>query len=454
MQSFPAPDFPAHNPESQRKHHKQSPAFPKQPEVRPVDPSYGKTLDKIFAEYQGIPFAVRFWDGTTWQSNIDTPAFEVVLNTENAWDTLTSSPDEAALGEQYINGAIEVRGDLYRALRSLPQVEDSIISTIPSTALWLREALVAVTDGLGRFSKFGTRHSQERDAAAISYHYDKPSEFYRLWLGPSMVYSCAYFRDWKNDITTAQTDKMDLICRKLDLKPHDRYLDIGCGWGSLLLHAVKNYGVSAHGVSLSKEQVAFAENAVRIAGKESACQVYLKDYRELRDVKVKFDKVSSVGMCEHVGQKKIDEYFSDVHHMMIDGGLFLNHGITSSMHARKKTTSFIDRYVFPDGELLTISETVRAAEAAGFEVRDIEDLREHYEETLHRWVSELQHCKEQVIALTNAQTYRIWELYMAGSAEAFRRGDIAVHQMLLSKNVGGRSSATKTREEWYRPDPS
>lgn len=453
MQPHSVPDSPTRgHAELQAEWPTEASASHPQPVVYPADPSCGKVLDKIFAKYEGNPFSIRFWDGSVWKSSVDDSVFEIRINTEKAWDILIAIPDEAALGEQYINGSIDVRGDLYKALRALPAIEDSILSTIPDYALWLRNAVTIAADMLSRFSRLDFLHSQRRDAAAISYHYDKPSEFYQLWLGPSMVYSCAYFQDWNNGLTVAQTDKMDLICRKLGLKPHDRYLDIGCGWGSLILYANRKYGVSAHGISLSKEQVTFAEKAIRAANQDSACQVYLKDYREFRNVKTKFDKVSSVGMCEHVGQKKIDDYFDHVHHMLVEGGLFLNHGITSSMHAKKKRSSFIDRYVFPDGELLTLSEMVRAAEEAGFEVRDVENLREHYEETLHRWVMALQQHKEQVIALTNLQTYRIWELYMTGSAEAFRRGEIAVHQLLLSKNAEGRNSATKIRKEWYRPE--
>lgn len=413
--------------------------------------SLGRTLDRIFSDYNDIPFGVRFWDGSIWRSSVDYPHFEVILNDKAAWHTLIAKPDEASLGGLYAKGLIEVNGDLYSALRAFPKMEAAIVSRIPKALLHGRELLSRLSGTLSRFDRLGALHSQQRDAAAISHHYDKPSSFYRRWLGPSMVYSCAYFRDWKNDLTTAQTDKMDLICQKLGLKPFDRYLDIGCGWGSLLMHAVQQYGVWGHGVSLSKEQVDFAKQRIAEQDRGILCQVSLKDYRKLREIYARFDKVSSVGMCEHVGRKNIKQYFADVYQMLAGGGLFLNHGITSSLHVPKKRTSFIDRYVFPDGELLSISEMTEAAEEAGFEVRDLENLREHYEETLHRWVADLRDNKDEVIALTDHTTYRVWELYMVGSAEAFRRGEIAVYQMLLSKNASGRSSATKTREEWYRP---
>lgn len=422
--------------------------------VRAPDSTFNKTLDLIFRDYDGIPFRIRFWDGSTWQSSVDDSVFEIVLNTEEAWYALTGCPDELSLGEQYVNGNLDVNGDLYLALRALPKIEDCIMSTAPSSGLLLSRLTVSVFDEIRQLIHLRGHHSKARDAAAISYHYDKPSDFYRLWLGPSMVYSCAYFEDWQNELTVAQTDKMDLVCRKLALKPHDRFRDIGCGWGSLLLHAVGKYAVSALGISLSKEQVTFADKAIRNSGLEDSCVIQLKHYRDLADGQVKFDKVSSVGMCEHVGQKNIASYFSDVYGMLTEGGLFLNHSITRSIFAPRKRTSFIDSYVFPDGELITLTEMVKTAERAGFEVRDVEDLREHYEETLHRWVSELIEHEEDVLRLTSRETFRIWKLYMSGSAEAFRRGEIAVHQLLLSKNVSGRSTATATRGEWYRARPN
>lgn len=421
--------------------------------VRPVATSFAKALDRIFAGYAGTSFRIRFWDGTEWQSHVDPPTFGVVLRTPGAWSALTSSTDEAALGACYVGGDIAVEGDLFVALRALPKIEQSVAASFSPATRWLQSWTFSILESVRRLMRNGLRHSHGRDAAAISYHYDKPANFYRLWLGQSMVYSCAFFPDVSVDLDTAQCEKMNLICKKLGLKPHDRLLDIGCGWGTLLLHAARHFGVSAHGVSLSKEQINFAEGAIDDAGLSNSCQVYLKDYRELRDVKLKFDKISSVGMCEHVGAQHIESYFADAHQMLVDGGLFLNHGITRSRQSPKKNSSFIDRYVFPDGELLTLSEMISAAESAGFEVRDVEDLREHYEETLHRWVAALKEHKEEVIQATSPETYRVYELYMTGSAEAFRRGEIALHQILLSKNADGRSSAVTIRSEWYRDSP-
>ncbi|HTV09007.1 MAG TPA: cyclopropane-fatty-acyl-phospholipid synthase family protein [Candidatus Aquilonibacter sp.] len=405
-------------------------------------------LNPLFSHYSGPPFAIRFWDSTQWSSSELTPAFTLVLHTPTAWHTLSHTPDELALAEHYIDGHIDVEGDLYLALRAIPQIESSIRSA-DMTSVPLRVYTAAIAGRMERFLHAGNQHSQKRDAAAIAYHYDKPPAFYELFLGPTMVYSCAYFRSPGNTLETAQRDKMDHICRKLALVPGERFLDIGCGWGSLTLHAAAQYGAAAHGVSLSQSQVEYARQRIAAAGQSANCNIYWSDFRDLDQVHTPFNKIASVGMVEHVGLKQIDAYFREAYQLLVPNGLFLNHGITRRAGTHRGGPSFIDRYVFPDGELLTLTEMIRAAEDAGFEVRDVEDLREHYEETLHRWVANLVAHRDEAIALTDTRTFRIWQLYMAGSAEAFRRGDIAVHQLLLSKNDQGHSAAARTRDPWY-----
>lgn len=416
------------------------------------------SLDGLFKDYAGPPFEIRFWDNTSWYSHAAERAFAICLRTAEAWQALCTSPDDAALGTRYIDGEIEVDGELYQALRALPSIEQTIRKNAVGSVAALRDTLMTVADRIGRFVQWGTLHSERRDAASIALHYDKPAAFYELFLGQSMVYSCAYFRSPARSLDEAQCDKMDLICRKLGLRAGERFLDIGCGWGSLVLHAREKYGASTVGVSLSRKQVDYAQR--RIARSRSTlawdtpsweglgCDVLLQHFRDL-DAAQLFDKIASVGMCEHVGRKQITDYFRRAYGLLAPGGLFLNHGITRSAGARLDRPSFIDKYVFPDGELLTLSEMVLAAEDAGFEVRDVEDLREHYEETLHRWADALSAHEQQAAALTDARTFRIWKLYMTGSAEAFRRGDIAIHQILLSRNDGGRSAGAKVREAWY-----
>lgn len=416
--------------------------------------SSSEVLHRVFSRYAGPPFAIRFWDGTRWDSSEDDPAFTLCLHSQEAWKTLSTSPDDLALGTCYIEGNIDVEGDLYMALRSLPQMEEALRDSLPAALLSVREHSLLLADQLNRLLHMGRQHSHLRDAASISHHYDKPPEFYEVFLGPSMVYSCAYFRSHLNSLETAQFDKMDMICRKLNLQPQERFLDIGCGWGSLVLHAREHYGALSHGVSLSQEQVRYAANRIEQRGQSAGCEIRWSDFRDLDEVHMPFHKLASVGMCEHVGHQRIDAYFREAYKLLLPGGLFLNHGITRRAGQRNRGLSFIDRYVFPDGELLTLTEMIRAAEDAGFEVRDVEDLREHYEETLHRWVAALTENEDGIVALTDRQTFRIWKLYMTGSAEAFRRGDIALHQLLLSRNNKGRSCASLTRDAWYQAGPS
>jgi cyclopropane-fatty-acyl-phospholipid synthase len=407
-------------------------------------------LDRIFESYAGPAFAIRFWDGSSWASHDANATFGLCLRTESGWRALCESPDDLALGTKYIDGEIEVEGDLYLALRALPLMESAINRAIPAPVQRLRQHSAALANHMQRLAHWGRVHSQQRDAASISHHYDKPPEFFKLFLGDSMVYSCAYFQSWSKSLDEAQTEKMDLICRKLDLRRDERFLDIGCGWGSLVLHAGTQYGTIARGISLSERQVNYAVRRITAQQPSPECEVEFMDFRDLAWQNARFHKIASVGMCEHVGLKHIGEYFQHAYSMLFPRGLFLNHGITRRAGANRPGPSFMDRYIFPDGELLTVSEMVNAAENAGFEVRDVEDLREHYEETLHRWVSALNENESEAIKLTDAATVRTWRLYMAGCAEAFRRGDIAIHQLLLSKNDQGLSSAAKVRNRWYQ----
>jgi cyclopropane-fatty-acyl-phospholipid synthase len=419
--------------------------------------SYGQAatasteLDRIFENYAGPSFAIRFWDGSSWATHDAQPTFGIRLRTRTAWRALCESPDDIALGARYIGGEIDVEGDLYLALRALPFIESAISKALPAPIQRFRQQSAAFTNHMHRLAHWGRAHSQQRDAASIAYHYDKSPEFFRLFLGSSMVYSCAYFQSWSKTLDEAQTDKMDLICRKLDLHRGERLLDIGCGWGSLVLHAAMQYGALSRGISISERQVNHAVHRISKQQEASECEVELMDFRGLAWQKARFHKIASVGMCEHVGLKNIRGYFQHAYSMFFPRGLFLNHGITRRAGGViNPGPSFMDRYIFPDAELLTVSDMVNAAESVGFEVRDVEDLREHYEETLHRWVTALNQNEAEAIKLTDVPTVRTWRLYMSGCAEAFRRGDIAIHQLLLSKNDGGVSSAAKVRERWYR----
>jgi len=307
--------------------------------------------------------------------------------------------------------------------------------------------------GRGAATLQGRKHSRKRDSQAIRYHYNVSNDFYRLWLDERMVYSCALFHQPDENLDDVQYRKLDYICRKLRLKPGEKLLDIGCGWGGLIIHAAEKYGVDALGVTLSRPQADFANDHIHAAGLGDRCRVEVCDYRDI-PTQGRFDKMVSVGMFEHVGEARLPDYFGKAYQLLNSGGVFLNHGITQSIHMEQDNrTSFINKYVFPDGELVPISASLHVAEEAGFEVRDVENLREHYALTLRQWVKRLEAQKEQAIALTCPVTYRIWRIYMAGSAHGFETGRLGLHQTLLVKSGRKASGLPLTRCDWYRPCP-
>ena len=298
----------------------------------------------------------------------------------------------------------------------------------------------------------GEVHSKRRDRAAIRYHYDLVPEFFALWLDPYMLYSSAYFTD-DSDLDNAQERKLDYICRKLRLHAGDHLLDIGCGWGGLLVYAARHFGVEALGIPLSVRQAETARGCIHDARLEKHCRVEVCDYREL-DLSQQFDKIVSIGMFEHVGKALLPEYFARAWQLLRPGGAFLNSGI-ASVHSRvHKGPSFEDRYVFPDGELVALGTSITVAETTGFEVRDVESLREHYAMTLHEWVRRLENHVDEAKRLTDEVTYRIWRLSMAGSAHQFRLGDLNLYQMLLAKPSHGNAGMPLTRSDWYRSQQS
>ncbi len=397
----------------------------------------------LFEGYQGPVFSVRFPDGWTWSSaGSRTPQCTIVLNNRKAVRALISAPSEITLGEAFIRGDVEVEGDLFAAFPAAEHLFNRPRG-IPARAA---ETLANTVFGLGQWLRHGGRNSQRRDRASIAYHYDQPVAFYRAWLGPTMAYSCAYFRSENDPLDAAQWQKLDLICRKLRLQPGERFLDIGCGWGSLVLEAAR-HDAEAHGITLSREQAETARRRIEEAGCRDRCQVEWRDYRRMDAAGRQFDKMASVGMYEHVGLKNLPMYFGIAWRLLAPGGLFLNHGITRACHSPARRSSFISRYVFPDGNLVTLSEAISAAEAQGFEVRDVECLREHYELTLRKWVEGLRAHSSELLKQVPPVTYRIWLLYMAGCAAAFRRRDIGVYQVLFSKPDRGRTRLPLTRED-------
>jgi len=366
---------------------------------------------------------------------------------------------ELGLSEAYLYDDFDVEGNL----ESVFALADAIAER---TGGWRRKLRAfaalrrlpappprrAARRGPARLS--GRRHCLERDRQAVRYHYDVSNEFYRLWLDSRMVYSCAYFESPNTDLDAAQLAKLDLICRKLRLRPGQRLLDIGCGWGGLVMHASRAYGVEATGVTLSAPQAELASRLIAEAGLAGRCRVQMCDYREV-DASRPFDALVSVGMFEHVGEKMLPEYFARAAGLLAPGGVFLNHGIASSVtDPVVRGPSFSAAYVFPDGQTPPLNVTLRAAEHAGFEIRDVESLREHYALTLRHWVQRLEARHEAALQHVDEPTYRVWRLFMSGSADGFRNGRYNVYQTLLAlPGKDGSSGLPLTRRDWYRPAP-
>ncbi len=405
-----------------------------------------KLLTELFRDYAGPTFAIRLWNGWRWVSLAgERPAFTVVLETPSALSALIANPNEVTLGEAFLPREINIEGDIFSAFF----VSEYLASRPRNLLERAKDLLVRKLSGADRWAHHGAEHSKNRDRAAISYHYDQPVEFFRPWLGSTLAYSCAYFRTLNDSLELAQAQKLELICQKLRLRPFERFLDIGCGWGSLILHAAQWHNVCAHGITLSGMQAEEAQNRIENAELKEKCAVELRDYRDCEQFSGSFDKIASVGMFEHVGLKNLLNYFHVVQKLLRPGGTFLNHGIARSASSPVRDNSFIERCVFPDCRLVTFSQVTNAAEAAGLEVRDVENLREHYELTLRRWVDGLRKNEKEVRKFVPETTYRTWLLYKAGSAAAFGRGDIGVYQVPFSRPNQGKCNLPLTREDWY-----
>jgi len=294
------------------------------------------------------------------------------------------------------------------------------------------------------------RRSREADAKAIAHHYDVSNEFYALFLDPLMVYTCAYYRDPDGKLEQAQRDKLDLVCRKLELQPGETLLDVGCGWGSLSIWAAQHYGVRAHGVTLSQAQAVYAAERIRKEGLEDRCRVEHLDYRDL-PASARYQKIAAVGVIEHVGIPNYPAFFGGVRARLEDGGLYLNHGIVHEFHwTRTSQTEFLYRHVFPNGDLAGLSQTLTEIERAGFEIVDVEGLRLHYARTCRQWVERLRERADEARAVAGERTYRTWLLYLTCSVVAFEDGSIGLYQVLSRKHgdpAVGR--APRTREHLY-----
>jgi cyclopropane-fatty-acyl-phospholipid synthase len=416
--------------------------------VQPTDQHQGVRVGLAFFQalleaYHPRDCDIRFWDGSTWRAEKSSPArFTVVLNHPGAIEKMFSSPVEVALGEAYAEGDYEIEGDLEAAFRLGDHLIDHAPNRMARLNLGLKLSLLRRAEHASAESRRLSlpavshlrKHSQARDRLAVTYHYDLCNDFFKLWLDPRMIYSCAYFASPEQDLATAQENKLDLICRKLQLQRGESFLDIGCGWGGLVIHAARNYQVRATGITLSESQAQLARGRIREAGlSDDECSVRVLDYRQLEE-EACFDKVASVGMVEHVGISQLRRYFAHIFQLMKPGGVFLNHGINSTRYGESAIRrKFFDRYVFPDTEMSPLDVVLGNAEGAGFEIRNVESLRQHYVLTLRAWRRNLEKAAGQAQAMVGKETYRIWRLYLAASAYSFDRGHHSVFQSLLKK---------------------
>lgn len=383
-----------------------------------------------------LPVQLELWNGKILKF-CDFPKVHIGVRSREALLTLLK-PTMGRLAADYVQQKIDIEGSAHDILELGEQLcvggQDITAGSRPALG-WLR-------------------HSKKRDRAAISHHYDVSNEFYGLWLDSQRIYSCAYFKTADDSLDLAQQQKLDHICRKLDLKENERFLDIGCGWGALVMHAAEHYGVRATGITLSQKQFEYANQQIRARGLTARVEVRLLDYRDLPNEPV-FEKISSVGMFEHVGRKNLGRYFSKINTLLTPGGAVLNHGITAARPNVQGLGSgikeFIDRYVFPGGELVHVAEVIDAMAGQSLECWDAECLRPHYAKTLWHWTERLEANAERAKALVGEQRYRTWRIYMAGSAHAFARGWLSIFQLLAFKPMAaGRTIYPLTRDHVYR----
>jgi cyclopropane-fatty-acyl-phospholipid synthase len=421
-------------------------------------------LGEIFAGCALDKVGVRLWSGAMWPDEQRRDAV-IALNHPGALSRMLLPGTEVGLAEAYLDNDFDIEGDLEAAF----EVGDFLLSRLDDWKKKLKLGGLLITlperDGRSTMQRVarqllppirGKRHSPERDRRAVTFHYDVSNDFYQLWLDRRMVYSCAYFKSPNDHLDIAQEQKLDYICRKLRLRAGQRLLDIGCGWGALVIHAAKHFGVYAEGITLSGPQAEWARSRIAEAGLENKAKIELRDYREIAAKGAEFfDAIVSIGMAEHVGRERLPDYFAAAHRALKPGGVFLNQAIGEDIIARPGEPegfggSFIEEYVFPDGDIPPLPILLRAAESSRFEIRDVENLREHYALTLRHWLRRLEARHDEALCFVDEATYRIWRLYIAGSAHGFRSGHIAVYQTLLAKlGPSGQTNLTLTRDDWY-----
>jgi cyclopropane-fatty-acyl-phospholipid synthase len=401
-----------------------------------------------------LNYQVHFWDGTSlkWQdTNSHYPPLTVTIHHPGVIRSLILKRDPLVLADAYLNGYIDIDGDveaLVLLFRNLPSLQ---ITTAQKLRLWI-EALSLPSLPTAEAAEAQQRQvaaSPERDRAAIQHHYDVGNDFYQLWLDPHLVYTCAHYETPDISLAEAQQAKLDLICRKLRLQPGETLLDVGCGWGALLRWAVKHYDVKGYGITLSEEQVAFNQKMIETEGLEDQLRVELRHYCELPD-QAQYDKLVAIGIIEHVGQKNYPLYFNRMLSLLKPGGLFLNHGITATREGYGRTIGerFINRYFFPNGDLVRLSTILTAVEDSGWEVVDVDSWRLHYAKTLRHWAENFDRAIDQVAGLIGERQILFWRLYFIGCALAFEQNATGLYQVLLRRQGDREWNLPLTRDEW------
>ncbi|HSB88276.1 MAG TPA: cyclopropane-fatty-acyl-phospholipid synthase family protein [Ilumatobacteraceae bacterium] len=411
-------------------------------------------IDEVFGVE--LPLRLDFWDGSSLAPSGAVATLH--FKSPDSIRRLLWMPNELGLARAYVSGDIELSGQIFDVVVAFRDAKPEGVAA--GAAVRALPKAIKAARRAGAFGGplqpppeearvHGWRHSLRRDEAAVTHHYDVGNDFYRLVLGPMMTYSCARFTEADSTLEEAQAAKHELICRKLGLpeRPGSRMLDVGCGWGSMAIHAAQHHGARSVGITLSRPQAELARRRAEEAGVGDRVEIRVQDYRELGGET--FDAISSIGMSEHVGHAKIDQYFATLRSVLRPQGRLLNHAITSVGGSKLGRNSFVGRYVFPDGELIDVGKLVLAMEGAGFEVRDVESLREHYARTLRAWVANLESNWNEAVSMVGEPRTKVWHLYMAGSAVGFEDGGISIHQILgVLPGARGESGMPPTRRDW------
>ena len=422
----------------------------------PARMSIGDAMDRLVRG--GLPVRFTAYDGSS-AGPLDAP-FGLDLRTERGLAYLMTAPGDLGMARAYVSGDLDFSGvhpgDPYDAMAllkdhtkfRLPSPSEAVNIARSLGLHHLRPPAPPPQEHLPRWRRAveGLRHSMTRDADVISHHYDVSNRFYELVLGPSMAYTCALYETPDATLEEAQAAKFDLVCRKLALEPGQRLLDVGCGWGTMVRHAAREYGVKALGVTLSLEQAQWAKEAIDREGLGDLAEVRHLDYRDV--VENGFDAVSSIGLTEHIGVRNYPSYFAQLRDRLKPGGRLLNHCITRPHNRRQETGAFIDRYVFPDGELIGSGTIITAAQDAGLEVQHSENIRMHYASTLRDWNRNLVENWDECVAEVGEGTARVWGLYIAGSRIGFERDEVELHHVLATRNHADGRSDFPMRPVW------